>query len=38
MARRILMTRGYVNLKRISKSLCKSLIHIEIFDPAEEKM
>gem|GEM_PF-1668193 len=32
------MTRGYVNLNRISGSLCKSLIYMKNFDPAKEKM
>lgn len=32
------MTRGYVNLNRISESICKSLIYIKNLDPAEEKM
>ncbi len=32
------MTRGYVNLIRISEYGCKSLICLKFFDLAEEKM
>jgi hypothetical protein len=32
------MTRGYVNLIRISECICKSLIYMKNFDSAEEKM